>query len=148
MESIDRERAQRIKEGRTESTRSTDSAKENVKYATGDSGKRYNYGKKFADHYLGETALKALPQSLSKPVAVIKSNSVPGRIIGIHNVKVNGKQMVAAIEIDGLGRQNNKRIDSNTVTSFYGKGNAIKMLNIALHRLTRAHSPLSCAMDK
>ena len=33
MESIDRERAQRIKEGRTESTRSTDSAKENVKYA-------------------------------------------------------------------------------------------------------------------
>ena len=33
MESIDNERAQRIKEGRTESTRSTDSAKENVKYA-------------------------------------------------------------------------------------------------------------------
>ena len=33
MESIDRERAKRIKEGRTESTRSTDSAKENVKYA-------------------------------------------------------------------------------------------------------------------
>lgn len=33
MESIDRERTQQIKEGRTESTRSTDSAKENVKYA-------------------------------------------------------------------------------------------------------------------
>lgn len=33
MESIDRERAQRIKEGRTESARSTDSAKEGVKYA-------------------------------------------------------------------------------------------------------------------
>ena len=36
MESIDRERAQRIKEGRTESARSTDSAKEGVKYAVSD----------------------------------------------------------------------------------------------------------------
>lgn len=33
MESIDRERAQRIKEGRTERAQSTDSAKEGVKYA-------------------------------------------------------------------------------------------------------------------
>ena len=43
MESIDRERAQRIKEGRTESTRSTDSAKENVKYAvqTDNKGGKY-----------------------------------------------------------------------------------------------------------
>lgn len=40
MESIDRERAQRIKEGRTESTRSTDSAKENVKYAVNDNYKQ------------------------------------------------------------------------------------------------------------
>lgn len=40
MESIDRERAQRIKEGRTESTRSTDSAKEGVKYAVNDDYKQ------------------------------------------------------------------------------------------------------------
>lgn len=43
MESIDRERAQRIKEGRTESTRSTDSAKENVKYAVQNDNKGGKY---------------------------------------------------------------------------------------------------------
>ena len=43
MNSIDSERAQRIKEGRTESTRSTDSAKEGVKYAvqTDNKGGKY-----------------------------------------------------------------------------------------------------------
>ncbi len=43
MESIDRERAQRIKEGRTESTRATDSAKENVKYAVQNDNKGGKY---------------------------------------------------------------------------------------------------------
>ena len=43
MESIDRERAQRIKEGRTESARSTDSAKENVKYAVQNDNKGGKY---------------------------------------------------------------------------------------------------------
>lgn len=184
MESIDRERAQRIKEGRTESTQST----ENVKYATRESSethKAYDYSKSFseqiddfksglipkndtlilsgtpkiytdiglnalpitidqthiryalnntkdADHYLGEAALKALPQSFSKPVAVIKSNTVPKRIVGIYNIKVNGKQMIAAIEIDGYGLQNKKRIDSNAITSFYGKGSALKGLEAAI----------------
>ena len=53
MESIDRERAQRIKEGRTESTRSTDSAKENVKYATGDD---YTFNKQVDDAVSGKMA--------------------------------------------------------------------------------------------
>ena len=53
MKSIDRERAQRIKEGRTESTRSTDSAKENVKYATGDD---YTFNKQVDDAVSGKMA--------------------------------------------------------------------------------------------
>ncbi len=43
MESIDRERAQRIKEGRTESAQSTDSAKEGVKYAVQNDNKGGKY---------------------------------------------------------------------------------------------------------
>lgn len=43
INSIDNERAQRIKEGRTESTRSTDSAKEGVKYAVQNDNKGGKY---------------------------------------------------------------------------------------------------------
>ena len=38
---------------------------------------------------------------------------------------VTGNKVVVPVEIDGFGTQNNIRIDSNAVTSVYGKNNAV-----------------------
>lgn len=91
-------------------------------------------GTKDTDHYLGEALLQQLPQALENPVAVIKSQTQPGRVVAILKMQHNGKNVVVPIEIDGYGRQNNVRIDSNAIASVFGKGNAItKLLSDALN---------------
>lgn len=85
-----------------------------------------------ADHYLGETGIKQLPDALRKPVAIIRSATHPQRVVSLLPIQINGKTVIVPFEIDGSGRTNNKRIDSNAVTSVYGKGNAIKQLQKAL----------------
>ena len=86
-------------------------------------------GTKDADHYMGEAMLKQLPQSIENPIAVFLSNTHDTTsVIALLNFTVNGKQTVAPIVIDGFGFQNNIRIDSNSVTSVYGKNTAIKQL--------------------
>jgi len=90
-------------------------------------------GTKDADHFMGETALKQLPESLKNPVAVFVSQTHgTTSIIALLNFTVNGKQTVAPIVIDGFGFQNNIRVDSNAVTSAYGKTTAINQLYQAI----------------
>lgn len=87
------------------------------------------YGTKDADHFMGETALKQLPQSLEKPVAVFLSQTHgTTSVIALLNFTVNGKQTVAPIVIDGYGKTNSVVIDSNAVASTYGKTSAIDQL--------------------
>ena len=86
-------------------------------------------GTKDTDHHLGETMLKQLPKSIKDPVAIfISQTKENSSVVALLNFKVNGKQTVAPIVIDGFGFQNNIRIDSNAITSVYGKGSAINQL--------------------
>ena len=86
-------------------------------------------GTKDTDHNLGETKLKQLPESIKEPVAIfISQTKGNSSVVALLKFEVNGRQTVAPIVIDGFGFQNNIRIDSNAVTSVYGKGSAINQL--------------------
>ncbi|MGN0182884.1 MAG: LPD23 domain-containing protein, partial [Candidatus Ornithomonoglobus sp.] len=87
-----------------------------------------------ADHSLGESVLKQLPDKIKNPIAVISSKTHPDTsVVVLLDFQHNGKTVVAPVEIDGYGRQNNLRIDSNAVKSIYAKDNAItKQLSNAI----------------
>ncbi len=89
-------------------------------------------GTKDADHFLGESLLKQLPQALENPVAVIASQSKTNRAMVILKFSVNGRQAVVPVEIDGFAHLNNIRIDSNAVVSVYGKNSALNQLFSAI----------------
>ena len=87
------------------------------------------YGTKDLDHFLGETALKSLPQSLKDPVAVFVSQTQKNTsVVALLKFTTNGKQTVVPVLIDGYSRQNGIRIDSNAITSVFGKTNAVSKL--------------------
>ena len=82
-----------------------------------------------ADHDFGEANLKMIPKALENPVAIIASNTKPNSsIVAILNLSYNNKPMFAAVEIDGFGTLNGKRIDSNAITSIHTRGNSVNLL--------------------
>lgn len=91
-------------------------------------------GTKDADHYLTKQGLLQLPEAIKHPVAIISSKSQNGTsLVAMLDIRQNGKQVILPVVIDGFGRQNNLRIDSNAVTSIYGKDYSIsKVLYNAL----------------
>jgi hypothetical protein len=95
-------------------------------------------GTKDIDHALGEDLLKQLPQKIKEPVAIIESQTQNGKsVVALLDFKHNGKTVISPVEIDGYGTQNNVSIDSNAITSIFGKGNAVtKLLNDALTKET------------
>ena len=61
-----------------------------------------------------------------------KSNS---SVVAMLEVRHNGKQVVVPVAVGGFGYQNGIRIDSNAVTSAYGKNNSIsKVLHDAIEQ--------------
>lgn len=101
---------------------------EHVKYAVN--------GGKGANHRMGAAMLKQLPGLLRNPVAVIESGSRPGdSVVAIVSAKVNGNQMMAAVEVGGIAKMNGKRYDANVLSSAYGRENAItKLLTEAIQK--------------
>ncbi len=91
-------------------------------------------GTKDADHYLTKQGLLQLPEAIKHPVAIISSKTQSGTsLVAMLDIRQNGKQVILPVVIDGFGRQNNLRIDSNAVTSIYGKDYSIsKVLYNAL----------------
>lgn len=86
-------------------------------------------GTRDADHTFGMSLLKTLPDALQHPVAVITSQTQNGTsVVALLEMQVNGKTVVAPVTIDGFAIENGIRIDSNAVTSVYGKGGAITNL--------------------
>lgn len=88
------------------------------------------------DHFLGAALLKQLPEAIKKPVAIMtsgtKSNS---SVVAMLEVRHNGKQVVVPVAVGGFGYQNGIRIDSNAITSAYGKNNSIsKVLHDAIEQ--------------
>ena len=92
-------------------------------------------GTKDADHHMGETWLKKLPDMLKKPVAIIRSDTdAENSVVVILAEKINGKQIIAPVYVNGVSTNNNLRIDSNNIATAFGKGNALtKMLTDALN---------------
>lgn len=91
-------------------------------------------GTKDTDHHITKPVLSQLPQSLEKPVAVIRSQSTPTRVVAILSLTNphNKKQIIVPLEIDGSGRQNNIRIDTNAITTIFGKSNALVQMKKAI----------------
>lgn len=91
-------------------------------------------GTKDPDHQAGESLLKQLPEQIKKPVAIITSATSPNTsLVMLLPFQINGKEVIAPVYIDGFGTQNNIVIDSNAITSLFGKGNAVtKLLSDAL----------------
>ena len=86
-------------------------------------------GTKNADHYMGANMLKQLPDALEHPVAVISSETASGTsVVALLPFTVNGGTVVAPVYVDGFGIQNSLVIDSNAVTSIYGRKNAVTTL--------------------
>lgn len=83
-------------------------------------------GTKNAEHHIGEALLKQLPDALKEPVAIIASESQKGTsVVSLLPFTYDGNTVVAPVYIDGFGKQNSLRIDSNAVTSIYGRKNAV-----------------------
>ena len=81
------------------------------------------------DHDFGEAILKQLPKAIKKPVAVITSQTQTSTSLELSH---GGKQIIAAVRIDGSGKQNNIEIDTNAITTLHKRGNAITLLANAI----------------
>ena len=87
-------------------------------------------------HHIGKGMLKQLPQALRKPVAIIASETKNSQsVVALLPFQKNGSTVIAPVQIDGFGYQNSIQIDSNAVTSIYGRANALtKLLSNAIQK--------------
>ncbi len=93
-------------------------------------------GTKNAEHYIGQKMLSMLPQMLEEPIAIIESETRgETSVVAIVSGEVDGKQVMAAVKVQGNGTQNGETIDANVVTSIYGRQNLItKLLTDAINK--------------
>ncbi len=100
------------------------------------------YGTKDVNHSLGQSLLNQLPAALENPAAVITSKTQTNTsLVVLLPVKHRGNTVIAPVYIDGTGFQNGIRIDSNAVTSVFGKNNAVtKLLNDAIRDEKRGNT--------
>ena len=79
------------------------------------------------DH-LGEALLKNLPAAMQNPLAIINSETKPGRLVAIVEIQGQTRNTIAAVEIDGTGRMHSYTIDANAITSAHSRDNALSNL--------------------
>lgn len=85
-------------------------------------------------HNLGIDIVKKLPKAISNPLNVLQSDTNTNSIVIITDLADNQERpIIASIKIDGKGTINNIDIDSNVITSGYGRNNydAFMKRNIA-----------------
>ena len=100
-------------------------------------------GTKDADHEISEADLKKLPEKIKEPIAIIQSQSKPSRaVVFIEMTSKNGKNVVTPVEVDGYGKTNNLRIDSNALASVFGKKNAANQLQTAIDNTVNGKTEL------
>ncbi len=92
-------------------------------------------GTKNAEHQIGEAMLRQLPQAMQHPVAIIASETQNDTsVVALLPFSHQGNTVVLPVVVDGFGRQNGMRFDSNAATSIYGRGNAVtKLLTNAMN---------------
>jgi len=75
-------------------------------------------------HDIEKEILKQIPEALTKPLNIVKSGSRNDSIVVITELSnSNGDLIVVPIKIDGKSNVNQIEIDSNVLTSIYGKDN-------------------------
>lgn len=100
-------------------------------------------GTRDADHEVSEADLKKLPEKIKEPIAIIQSQSNPSRaVVLIEMTSKSGKNIVVPVEVDGYGKTNNLRIDSNALTSVFGKKNAANQLQAAIDNTVNGKTEL------
>lgn len=100
-------------------------------------------GTKDADHEISEADLKKLPEKIKEPIAIIQSQSNPSRaVVFIEMTSKSGKNVVTPVEVDGYGKTNNLRIDSNALASVFGKKNAANQLQTAIDNTVNGKTEL------
>ena len=86
-------------------------------------------GTKNEEHHIGESMLKQLPRAMKSPVAIIESETQRGTsVVALLPFIKDAKTVIIPVYVDGYGRQNSVVIDSNAVTSIYGRKNAVTVL--------------------
>jgi len=75
-------------------------------------------------HGLGAETVKKLPKMLAEPVMVMDSLTRDDSVVVLTDtVDKENRPIIAAIKLDGVGRQGDKIINANILTSTYGKDN-------------------------
>ncbi len=93
-------------------------------------------GTKNAEHHIGEAMLKQLPSAMENPVAIIASETRgQTSVVALLPFVKDGNTVIIPVYVDGYGRQNSIVIDSNAITSIYGRKNAVtSMLTNAIEK--------------
>lgn len=86
-----------------------------TKAAVGDISARGNI------HNLSIKTFKSLPELLEKPAIIMESTKAGSIVMFVNAVDKNNTPVVCSIKIDGAGNYNNIEVESNVVTSVYGK---------------------------
>ena len=80
-------------------------------------------------HNLGEHIVKKLPDAINNPLDIVKSNTKDDSIVLTTDLSDNqNRTIIASIKIDGKGTVNDIRIDTNVLTSAYGRNNYDKFM--------------------
>lgn len=75
-------------------------------------------------HNIDPETIKQIPSALERPLNILKSDTRDDSIVVVTELSdKNNDIIVASIKIDGEGRINDIKIDSNVLTSAYGKSN-------------------------
>ena len=73
-------------------------------------------------HDLGIDIVKQLPEAINNPLDIVKSNTKDDSIVlTTYLADKQDRSIIASIKIDGTGKINNVEIDSNVMTSAYGR---------------------------
>lgn len=80
-------------------------------------------------HNLGEDIVKQLPKAIANPLDIVHSNTAKNSIVlTTYLADKNNNTVVASIKIDGKGFINDIVIDTNVMTSAYGRKNYDKFM--------------------
>jgi len=80
-------------------------------------------------HGLGEEIVKQLPEAINNPLDIVKSNTKDDSIVlTTYLADKQNRPVIASIKIDGTGRVNDIMIDTNVMTSAYGRNNYDKFM--------------------
>ena len=80
-------------------------------------------------HDLGEEVVKQLPEAINNPLDIVQSNTDPNSIVlTTYLADKQNRTIIASIKIDGRGTVNDVRIDTNIMTSAYGRRNYDKFM--------------------